>query len=32
VEEGNGRLRESEALTSLLQDRLDQLREERDGI
>jgi hypothetical protein len=32
VEEGNGKLRESEALNSLLQDRLEQLKEERDGI
>ncbi len=32
IEEGNGKLRETEALKSLFQDRLEQLREERDGI
>lgn len=32
MEEGNGKLRETEALKSLFQDRLEQLREERDGI
>lgn len=32
VEEGNGKLRETEAMNSLFQDRLEQLKEERDGI
>ena len=32
MEEGNGKVREIEALNSIFQDRLEQLRQERDGI
>ena len=32
MEEGNGKLRETEALNNLFQDRLNQIKEERDGI
>ena len=32
LEEGNGKLRETEALNNHFQDRLNQIKEERDGI